>query len=122
MMIWAQSQVPMPQMIDDEYLLEDGEGSQPPHISPQLGTFVYSNKLFDILNDILAAFYVKRKHELPQSDARSWSCDELNTVLRFNKELNEFRASIPGWLAVPQQSESIRDPKIELGAKILYSR
>ncbi|KAH7142956.1 fungal-specific transcription factor domain-containing protein, partial [Dactylonectria estremocensis] len=121
-MISAQSKVPMPLMIDDEYLVEDGEGSQPSHLNSQLSSFVYSNKLFDILNDILVAFYMKKNTIFQKSDTHSCDCDELNTILKFNRALYEFRDSLPSYLAIPQQSESPRDPKIELGARILYSR
>lgn len=121
-MISYQSRVPLPQMIDDEYLLEDGEGSQPSHVNPQLGSFVYSSKLFDILNDILVSFYVKTNTVFLRSETRSWSCEELDAVLRLNMALNEFQDSLPSYLTVPQKSETTKDSKVDIGAKILYSR
>lgn len=121
-MILARSQIPPPQLLDDEFLLEDGEGHQPAHMSPQLGSFVYSNKLFDILDSILVTFYVNKKHQSPFADKPSMSCNELSDVVRFNMELDKFSDSIPDWLAVNHPQGPPRDPKIELGAKILYSR
>lgn len=112
----------MPQMIDDEYLLEDGEGSQPSHVNPQLGSFVYSNKLFDILNDILVSFYDKKNTLFIRSEMHSWPCKELDAVLRFNMALDGFQDSLPSYLTIPQKSESTEDSKIDIGAKILYSR
>ncbi|KAL6360874.1 hypothetical protein LRP88_06582 [Fusarium phalaenopsidis] len=121
-MISTKSKVPMPLMIDDEYLLEDGEGRQPSHLNPQLASFVYSNKLFDILHGILVSFYEKKNTVFRRLDTQFWSCDQLNTVLELNMALNEFRDSLPGYLSVPPQMEAPRNPRIELGAKILYSR
>ena len=121
-MIWARSQVPPPAMIDDEFLLDNGEGTQPPHLSPQIGTFIYSNRLFDILDDILVAFYMDKNQKPLQADKQAMSCDELSDVLRFNMELNKFNDAIPEWLSINGLVGATVDPRIELGVKMLYSR
>lgn len=106
----------MPLMIDDEYLLEDGEGVQPAHINSKMGCFVYSNKLFDILNDIVVSFYLKK-------NTIAWSCEEMSLVMKYNMRLNKFWESVPSYLAGQGTfATTLEDDAIALGGKILYSR
>ncbi|KAJ3539946.1 hypothetical protein NM208_g5279 [Fusarium decemcellulare] len=124
-MISNYSEVSKPLMIDDEFLLEDGEGTQPSHLTPRMGSFVYSLKLFDILNEILATFYARKNTFFQGHDTASWDCQELDVVLRFNMQLNKFWESVPDYLAVSQGSEESNttdSARIAPGAKILYSR
>jgi hypothetical protein len=58
-MISKQWNVQAPAMIDDEYLLMDGEGFQPTDVPSRMGLFVYSSKLFEILDEILSTFYTE---------------------------------------------------------------
>ncbi|KAF4472260.1 C6 transcription factor [Fusarium albosuccineum] len=112
-------------MIDDEFLLEDGEGAQPSHLNPRMGSFVYSLKLFDILNEILATFYARKNTFFQGHDTASWDCQELDVVLRFNMQLNKFWESVPNYLAVsqgPEGSNTTDSARIAPGAKILYPR
>lgn len=51
------SAVPRPRMVDDMYLSQDAEGDQPPGCPSQLGLFVMTIELVEILSDILDAFY-----------------------------------------------------------------
>ncbi|TPX12372.1 uncharacterized protein E0L32_007019 [Thyridium curvatum] len=115
MMISTPTEVPMPLVIDDEYLLEDGEGVQPPHINSKMGCFVYSNKLFDILNDIVVSFYLKK-------NTIAWSCEEMSLVMKYNMRLNKFWESVPSYLAGQGTFATLEDDAIALGGKILYSR
>ncbi|KAH8897411.1 hypothetical protein GQ53DRAFT_803376 [Thozetella sp. PMI_491] len=117
--------IPLPLIIDDEYLLEDSEGSQPSHLNAQVGSFVYSSKLFDILNEILSSFYVEKSTMFQPSSTPSSSYQELDTVMRLNGALNEFQEKLPSYLVISPDSANPKTPvddKIALGAKILYSR
>ncbi|VUC32115.1 unnamed protein product [Clonostachys rosea] len=123
-MIYGHSKIPLPLMVDDEYLLEDGEGSQP-HEPAQMSSFVYSCKLFDILNEILSSFYADKSNEPQSSNTHSASYQELSTVMRLNSALDDFQDTLPRYLVISPDSAntiaSVHD-KISLGAKILYSR
>ena len=124
-MIHAQIRVALPLMINDEYLREDGEGCQPSHIYSQMAAFVYSSKLFDILNDILNTFYFNNNTIFRRLGSSSWSYQDLETVLRLNNSLDEFMESLPPYLSIDPKTGSPEyqvDSKIALGARILYSR
>ncbi|CAH0044582.1 unnamed protein product [Clonostachys solani] len=123
-MIYGCSKVPLPLQIDDEYLLEDGEGSQP-HQPAQMSSFVYSSKLFDILNEILTSFYFDKSNEPQPPNTPSASYRELSTVMRLNSALDDFQDTLPSYLVISPDSANPITPvqdKIALGAKILYSR
>ncbi|KAM5369018.1 hypothetical protein ACJZ2D_009221 [Fusarium nematophilum] len=124
-MISTPTEVPLPQMIDDDYLLEVGEGAQPSRLNSQIGAFVYSNKLFDILNDILGTFYTGKSTLFQRKHTCDWGFQDLETVLRFNRALNEFWHSLPRYLAnhgEAETSNNSQEARVALGAKILYSR
>ncbi len=127
-MVSARSTIPLPQMIDDEYLQRDGDGHQPTNQHSQIGGFIYSRKLFNILDDILSAFYVEKNAMFFQADTSDKApYRELDTVMRLNSALNDFQDQLPRYLDIGCHLDNTAsvDPVSEavaLGAKILYSR
>jgi len=94
------SDVLLPLIIDDEYLLQDGEGIQPPEIPSRMNLFVYTIQLFDIMDDILNTFY--SHHGDAFLDGR-WQLDleiseALTDVFRIDARMNEWKESIPDFL------------------------
>lgn len=113
----------IPSLIDDEYLQETGIGTQPTNIPSRMGLFVSSCKLFEILSDILSSFYVGKDDLDSKNDARM---QELATdVLNFNRRLDQFSASIPGYLKTTQRPWVFKSPTegyINLQQQVLYCR
>lgn len=81
----------VPSMIDDENLLLDGEGTQPPTKPTVMGLCVYSCGLFEILADVLVSFYTPKcsKNATLHGDSL------LTRVLAFNARLDRFSNGVP---------------------------
>lgn len=80
-------------MIDDEYLLVEGEAVQPPMKPTAMGLCVYSCGLFEILADILVAFYSPKPNtNLVEPEKQQVM---LTQVLGFNSRLDRFFAGVP---------------------------
>lgn len=108
--------VPIPLVIDDEYLRDDSEdGIQPASVPSRLGLFTSSCKLFEYLGEILKAFYVGESE--PQ--------DMIEKALRFNGRLDEFANSVPSYLQMSQVSRMVISEKnscVSLQQQVLYCR
>ncbi|KAL6898439.1 fungal-specific transcription factor domain-containing protein [Trichoderma evansii] len=114
---------PVPSLIDDEYLRTDGEGIQPKGVNSQMSLFVYSCRLFEILNDILSSFYAvdAAADPVPQSRLQ----DMVSEVLSFNRRLDDFIISLPGYLKTAQSSQVVISEKnsyTNLQQQVLYCR
>lgn len=96
-----------PTLIDDEYLLEDGEGSQPKDKPSRMGLFVFSCDLFQILHDILSKLYMPDQSRLT---TESWTIEGLSDVLGLNLKLDKFRQSLPAYLQ-PESATQINSPE-----------
>lgn len=110
-----------PSMIDDEYLLIDGEGAQPPTKPTFMGLCVYSCALLDILADVLVTFYS------PKMDNDFASPDKQHTmltqVLTFNSRLDRFLSSVPQGLKVHAKSASAsQDGSFSQQREVLHRR
>jgi hypothetical protein len=99
-MISAQTKVPLPQMVDDEILLQEGEGSQPSNIESRMSLFIFSIKLFDILHDVLATVYspYEGSSSYQATGTRWWSGQRLNDMLRLNTVLGDLLEIVPDHL------------------------
>jgi hypothetical protein len=99
-MISARTKVPLPQMVDDEILLQEGEGSQPSNIESRMGLFIFSIKLFDILHDVLATVYspYEGSSSYQATGTRWWSGQRLNDMLRLNTALDDLLEIVPDHL------------------------
>lgn len=114
---------PVPAQIDDEYLQKDGSGTQPPSSPSRLGLFVFSCKLFEILADILSTSYAGRTST--DSHSESSVQDLISDVLSFNRRLDDFIVSLPGYLNTTrsvQVSVNEKNSHINLQQQVLYCR
>ncbi|QSZ28565.1 hypothetical protein DSL72_003063 [Monilinia vaccinii-corymbosi] len=87
-----------PAMIDDQYLSGNGEGVQPLGLHSRMYLFVYSIRLFDIMEEILSKFYIHQGGKCGSSSSKSfdpWSINDLASLLTINAKLDEFRESLP---------------------------
>ncbi|KAF4453989.1 transcriptional regulatory [Fusarium albosuccineum] len=120
------SQVPLPQMIDDEYLLEDGEGTQPEDSPCRKGLFVYTVRLLDILSEVLGSFYAEAGHaQIVSSDKNQHtSIPDLHEMLRLNSKLDQLLEAIPASLRLKLVLRNSETPSGSalLQARILYCR
>lgn len=93
--------VPEPSIIDDQYLTADSHqvpGAQPSGVHSRMNLFVYSLRLFDIMDEILSKFYVFQGSKSESNLAKSfnpWSVDDLASILTINAKLDDFRGSVP---------------------------
>lgn len=119
--------VPVPSLVDDEYLFIQGEGTQPPDVLSRLGLFVSSCKLFEILHEILLNFYAEdsglrnSKHSDPDTYAR----EIIGDVLSYNRRLDMFRDSIPEYLRTTRTSHitiAEKNSCVNLQQQVLYCR
>lgn len=126
-MISSPSHVPVPLLIDDEYLLVEGEGEQPPDVPSRLGLFVSSCKLFEILHEILYNFYGEESGNglLEQFKSDSRARDILVEVLDYNRRLDRFSNTIPEYLQTNESSGIVFSQKnscINLQQQVLFCR
>ena len=119
--------VPIPLLIDDEYLSAQEEGSQPPDVPSRLGLFVSSCKLFEILHEILISFYAEDSGTGTPKQLRSdnMARDMIVDVLRHNRSLAMFKDSIPDYLRTSRSSYIIISGEnncVNLQQQVLYCR
>ncbi|KAJ4322522.1 hypothetical protein N0V84_004768 [Fusarium piperis] len=106
-MISTSWHVPLPSLIDDEFLSADGQGEQPQDRPSRLGLLVWSSKLFLILDEILLSFYAPH----PQKSVDIMAENDLNVrqiisdVMSLNRRIEEFFDSIPEYLRLEAGSE-----------------
>lgn len=104
-MIASQTGVPLPQLIDDEFLLVDGEGRQPAGMTSYLELFVASVKLFDVIGDVVATCYgQKQSPEDASVGSQWWRLHRLDDILKLDNTLNDFWAALPAHLRTPYES------------------
>lgn len=108
-MISTSWHVPLPSLIDDEYLSADGQGEQPQNRPSRLGLLIWSSKLFLILDEFLLSFYAPH----PQKSVDTMSEGDLNVqqiisdVMLLNRRIEEFFDSIPEYLRLKTGSELV---------------
>lgn len=112
----------MPSAIDDEYLLQDGEGVQPPDQPSRMVAFVYSILLTNILEEVLLTFYHR-------PDARlyldSFPSEALSRLLTLEAKLHQFRTTVPGMFQSENQYKHQNEPwhsHVVLQASLLRNR
>jgi len=94
-MISKSIKVPEPLPIDDEYLLDDGEeGAQPGRVPSQMGMFVYSCRLFELLPEIPDHCFAEDTGNALPSLAR----DMVDEICSADRLLDAFANSIPDYL------------------------
>ncbi|KAH6984056.1 fungal-specific transcription factor domain-containing protein [Ilyonectria destructans] len=125
-MLSNSSSVPLPLMVDDEYLLEDGEGTQPVTSQCRIGSFVYTVQLLDILKEVLHSFYAEDgETQAPTTGKHEQRpMPDLHEMLRLNSKLDRFPEDLPTNLRmqnVPWNSEALTGNPL-LQARVLYCR
>ncbi|KIX07471.1 uncharacterized protein Z518_02124 [Rhinocladiella mackenziei CBS 650.93] len=128
-MISHPSEVQPPQSMDDEYLQDGADGVQPRSRESRLAFFVYSIKLFDILDDILSTLYLnKTGSDFPTGHGCSQPQQPLSAVMKLNSDLDRFFNGLPPHLRPGEKSSldtgpiSPRSPCFTLQANVLYCR
>ncbi|KAH6684799.1 fungal-specific transcription factor domain-containing protein [Halenospora varia] len=118
--------VPLPLAVDDEVLSETSEGVQPPGTHSQLDGFVHSLGFFDLLGDVLSAFYIPAEE---QSSSRmsleTQLPSPLSTTLELNSRLDEFLGNLPHHLQLHREINLSGIPDtgfFELQARTLHFR
>ncbi|KAK4493879.1 hypothetical protein PRZ48_015064 [Zasmidium cellare] len=125
-MIGRNTDVPIPDLIDDEYLGDRSIGSQPETTHSRLGLFVSSCRLFDLLEEVLELFYRDSSgvvsHRQIQGVTRT--AELLTPVLDLNRRLDEFVEGVPDYLQVPARPAlaATHDDHIHLQQQVLYCR
>jgi hypothetical protein len=118
--------VPVPALIDDEYLNNGTEGHQPEGKPSVMGLFVSSCDLFQLLEEILNSFYSGEpfpdlsKQEKASDMAKAF----IAPVLQYNRRLDEFIDSVPSYLKLGQYGEGAKfnSNSVALQQQVLYSR
>lgn len=127
-MIGKSWNVPMPSLIDDEYLFDNGEeGVQPAHVPSRMGLFVWSCPLFEILAEILGYFYIDDGGDGYPKHLGSEVCNKevLPRVLDFNRRLDNLFDSIPEYLKttkITRPTISDKNSSVNLQQQVLYCR
>lgn len=104
--------VPIPSLIDDEYISTNRTGHQPLDKIPQLGMFVHSCALFDILHDVLLTLYTDQSSKPDHAKT-------LDAVMHSNRRLDELASSLPHFLQI---SEAQIPAYIRLQQQVMYCR
>lgn len=118
--------VPVPALIDDEYLNNGTEGHQPEGKPSVMGLFVSSCDLFQLLEEILNSFYSGEPFpDLSKQDKASDMAKAfIAPVLQYNRRLDEFIDSVPSYLKLGQYGEGAKfnSNSVALQQQVLYSR
>jgi len=124
-MITRSWDTPCPLMIDDEFLQADGDGQQPLDTPSRMGLFVFSSKLYDILDKILITLYTEPDAETTLSKNNNLP-KLLSNALIYNRQLDDFYNSIPEYLRLPatEANSSIHaeNSNVQLQSRILNCR
>ncbi|KAH7132729.1 fungal-specific transcription factor domain-containing protein [Dactylonectria macrodidyma] len=125
-MLSNSSSVPLPLIVDDEYLLEDGEGTQPVTSQCRIGSFVYTVQLLELLNEVLHSFYAEDgKTQVPTTGKHEERpMPDLHEMLRLNSKLDRFLEDLPTNLRLQNVSGNSEAPTGNplLQARVLYCR
>ncbi|KAM0719397.1 hypothetical protein Q7P37_005302 [Cladosporium fusiforme] len=119
--------VPVPALIDDEYLSNVSQGVQPEGKPSVMGLFVSSCSLFDLLEEILNSFYSGEpfpdlsKQEKASEMAKAF----IAPVLQYNRRLDKFIDSVPDYLKLADYAEGVKlnnNNSVLLQQQVLYCR
>lgn len=118
--------VPLPILIDDEYLQMDGVGSQPLDKPSYLGLFVNSCLLIDILRDVLHFVTTCEPDAEKTSDESGLTPIPrmVAEVLELNRRLDQFSKALPSYLRLSESEiETLQcDNEVGFQKKVLYCR
>lgn len=112
--------VPLPQLIDDEYLSKTDEGHQPHNIPSRLTFFIYAIKLLNIRERSRVVETQKVK-----ADRAAYSGQELGATLDLISDLDHFVETLPTYLQVDHGHallEPVDETYFQLQARVLKAR
>ena len=124
-MIKTPTDVPLPSMIDDEYLSTSTECQQPLGKPSHLGAFVYSCKLFELLGQVLDFLSSPLLQSTSQAKAVSQIGDVLFQVRELNRKLDTFSESVPQYLRKSDKTSlhtTAHDNHTHLQQRVLHCR
>lgn len=108
--------VPLPAKIDDEYLLEDGTGTQPMETPPVLDALIVTIETFGVIDEANGIPYgtLTRVLRVP----------ELAEILQLNEKIDKIEGSLPHYLKPgnDMQSHTPRDQVLMLQAAVVMTR
>lgn len=112
--------VPLPQLIDDEYLSKTDEGRQPHNIPSRLTFFVYAIKLLNIRekSQVIGTQNIK-------SNKAGYSGKELGATIDLISDLDHFLETLPTYLQVEEGHtalKSVNEASFRLQAEVLKAR
>ena len=118
--------VPVPALIDDEYLNNATEGVQPAGKPSVMGLFISSCNLFELLEEILKSFYSGEpfpdlsKQETASDMAKAF----IAPVLQYNRRLDKFIDSVPDYLKLTEYGDGMKfsNNSVTLQQQVLYCR
>jgi hypothetical protein len=118
--------VPVPALIDDEYLNNATEGFQPAGKPSVMGLFISSCNLFELLEEILKSFYSGEpfpdlsKQETASEMAKAF----IAPVLQYNRRLDKFIDSVPDYLKLTEYGDGMKfsNNSVTLQQQVLYCR
>ncbi|SCV36739.1 related to transcription activator protein acu-15 [Fusarium fujikuroi] len=107
---------PLPQMIDDEYLLEEGEGCQPAATPSLLDALAVSMKIFDVVAGV--------REVNAASFSKALQMPELMKILQLNERLTEIEDNLPEHLKYKsgQAASSAREKVLHYQAEVVNLR
>jgi hypothetical protein len=112
--------VPVPALIDDEYLNNATEGFQPAGKPSVMGLFISSCNLFELLEEILKSFPDLSKQETASEMAKAF----IAPVLQYNRRLDKFIDSVPEYLKLTEYGDGMKfsNNSVTLQQQVLYCR
>lgn len=115
--------LPIPDLVDDEYLEDRGGGVQPPGVPSRLGLFVSSCQLLELLEEILQRFY--RDGIKHNSNGVLEMTNVVTPVLDLNRRLDAFAEEVPDYLRFfGGQGKQVgrNEDHVQLQQQVLYCR
>jgi hypothetical protein len=112
--------VPLPELIDDEYLSETSEGEQPASIPSRLAFFVYAIKLIDFKEKSRII-----ETQCPNIGKNGFSGQQLGAILDLISDLDRFSEALPAYLRGDHEllfPESGNETCFKLQARALKAR
>lgn len=108
--------VPLPEKMDDVYLLEDGTGIQPADLPSILDAFVVTVRIFEIMEGARRIDYGSFNHNL--------RLPELTEVLQLNEKIDQIENGLPSHLKRDYSGDANtpRDALFKLQAEAVMTR
>lgn len=121
-MLTHASAVTSPLAVDDEFLSDPLTEILHEQDESQMGFFIQSIGLFEILNDILTTLYVHDTGGESPRERKFLSQERLQTMMRLNSALDQFWRKVPPYLTAQTPEMGSRKECFILQANVLLCR